>query len=315
MNNQNISSMGIDISKKYLDIHHLPTQSTERYHNNEQGIESLLQWIKAHSVSCIVFEASGGYERILKQILEANHITYSMVNAGRVRHFAKAKGLLAKTDSIDAKVLADYGVTMNPAPTIKSSPFLQNLKEWLKYRRQIVDALTLQHQYLEHNSSQEITNLILETIKTLESQKKIIDKKIQSLIKQSSSLETKKQYLMKEKGVGHLVAATLIAELPELGIFSHKQISALVGVAPYNQDSGHLKGYRCVKGGRKAIRTVLYMAILSAIRANEKIKAFYLRLRANGKKAKVAITACIRKFIIILNAIMRNAYKQNLIPF
>jgi len=172
----------------------------------------------------------------------------------------------------------------------------------------------LNHQYLEHNPSQDIVTLIQETIKTLESQKDLIDNKIQLLIKQSHDLEIKKNYLIQEKGIGHLTAAILIAELPELGIFSHQQISTLVGVAPHNQDSGHLRGYRCIKGGRKSVRCALYMATLSAIRANSKIRTFYLRLRANGKKAKVAVTACIHKLLIILNAIMRNAYKQNLIP-
>jgi transposase len=313
MNERNISSLGIDISKGYLDIHHLPTQITNRYPNNVEGVEALIQWIKTHSASYIVFEASGGYERILKKLLDANHLPYSMVNAGRIRHFAKAKGLLAKTDSIDSRVLADYGLTINPAPSLKSSSSLQELREWLKYRRQVIDALCLNHQYLEHKPPQDIEILIQQTIKTLEAQKELIDNKIQLHIKQSRDLEAKKNCLVQEKGIGHLTAAILIAELPELGIFSHQQISALVGVAPYNQDSGHLKGPRFIKGGRKLVRSTLYMATLSAIRANSKIRTFYLRLRANGKKAKVAVTACIHKFLIILNAIMRNAYKQNLI--
>lgn len=183
----------------------------------------------------------------------------------------------------------------------------------MKYRRQVIDALCLNHQYLEHKPPQDIEILIQQTIKTLEAQKELIDNKIQLYIKQSRDLEAKKNCLVQEKGIGHLTAAILIAELPELGIFSHQQISALVGVAPYNQDSGHLKGPRFIKGGRKLVRSTLYMATLSAIRANSKIRTFYLRLRANGKKAKVTVTACIHKFLIILNTIMRNAYKQNLI--
>ncbi len=192
MNKQNISSLGIDVSKGYLDIYHLPTQITNRYPNNREGIEALIQWIKTHSISYIVFEPSGGYERTLKDLLDTNHIPYSMVNAGRIRHFAKAKGLLAKTDSIDARVLADYGLTINPALSIKSSQSLLELKEWLIYRRQIIDAICLNHQHLEHNPSQGIAALIQQTIKALESQKDLINNKIQFLIKQSCALETKK---------------------------------------------------------------------------------------------------------------------------
>lgn len=143
-----------------------------------EGIEALIQWIKTHSIFYIVFEPSGGYERTLKELLDANHISYSMVNAGRIRHFAKAKGLLAKTDNIDARVLADYGLIINPAPSIKSSQSLQELKEWLIYRWQVIDAMCLNHQHLEHNPSQDIAILIQQTTKTLESQKDLIDNKI-----------------------------------------------------------------------------------------------------------------------------------------
>lgn len=314
MNKQNVSSLGIDVSKNHLDVHHLPSQSASRYSNNQKGIESLIGWIKENPVSYIVFEPSGGYERLLKGLLDAQQLSYAMVNAGRIRYFAKAKGLLAKTDSIDARVLADYGLALNPPPAIRSSENLQQLRGWLKRRRQVIDGLRLNHQYLEHNSTSDIESLIIETIKLFEAQKSFIDNKIQTLIKQSQALEAKKLCLTQEKGIGPLVAATLIGELPELGIFSHPQIAALVGVAPHNQDSGHLKGYRSIKGGRKAVRAVLYMAVISAIRSNSKIKSFYLRLRANGKKAKVAITACIRKLLVILNATLRNAYQQNLAP-
>jgi transposase len=237
-----------------------------------------------------------------------------MVNAAQIRHFAKAKGLLAKTDKIDSMVLAEYGLRLQPKCFSEVSYEIQELQEWLMARRKIIEAIKLEYQRLEHKPPQEIEEMVYQTIKHFKAQQKVVDKRIQMLVKQSPSFLHKHNLLTQEKGIGILIAATLIAELPELGKCSPQQIAALVGVAPHNHDSGSLKGYRRTKGGRKIVRSALYMAVISAIRSNPKISAFYQRLRQNGKKAKVAITACIRKLLIILNAILRNAYEDNLIP-
>lgn len=314
MKKHQISSLGIDISKKYLDVYCLPLNFSERYENTLQGFEALLDWILKNSVQFIVFEPSGGYEKPLRVFLASKNINFSMVNASQVRHFAKAKGLLAKTDKIDALVLAEYGLKLQLKNFISTSPEVKELQEWVMARRKIIDSLRLEYQKLEHKPLEEIEKLIYQTIEHFKAQQAFVDEKIRILIQQSQSFVNKQHFLMQEKGIGEVTAATLIAELPELGKCSHQQIAALIGVAPHNHDSGSLKGYRFTKGGRQSVRCAVYMAVISAIKSNPKIKIFYQRLREKGKKAKVAITACIRKFLIILNAILRNAYENYLIP-
>lgn len=314
MKKQIIASLGIDISKKYLDIYGLPSGYFSRYENTLKGLETLRIWIQSNSVQLIVFEPSGGYEKSLRTLLTVHKIEFSMVNAAQVRYFAKAKGLLAKTDKIDAMILAEYGLKLRPKTFTDVSCETHELKEWLMARRKIIDAIHLEYQRLEHNPPQEIKKMISQTIEHFKAQQKIVEEKIQILIQQSPTFLHKHNLLKQEKGIGNLIAATLIAELPELGKCSPQQIASLVGVAPYNHDSGNLKGYRRTKGGRRTVRSVLYMAVISAVRSNPKIRAFYQRLKQNGKKTKVALTACIRKFLVILNAMLRNAYDKNLIP-
>jgi transposase len=313
MKQTKIASLGIDISKTQLDIYSLPNQFRARYKNTPEGLEGLLQWLQLNPHDFIVFEPSGGYEKPLRTFLTTHKIRVSMINAAQIRYFAKAKGLLAKTDQIDAMVLAEYGLKLSPKPLTDTSPQTQQLQEWLRARRKIIEAIRLEYQRLEHHPCPEIQKLIYQTIDHFKAQQKIVDEKIQNLIKQTQALRQKRDLLTQEKGIGELTAATLIAELPELGKCSHQQIAALVGVAPHNHDSGNLTGYRRTGGGRKSVRCTLYMATLSAIRSNHKIRTFYRRLRENGKKTKVAITACIRKFLIILNATLRNAFQNNLI--
>lgn len=314
MKKQNISSLGIDISKKHLDIYLLPSGFFARYNNTFEGLEKLLDRLLEISPDFIVFEPSGGYEILLRTFLSDHHISFSLINAAQIRHFAKAKGLLAKTDKIDAMVLAEYGCTLQPKPFTNASHETQELQEWLMARRKVIQALRLEYQRLEHKPSKEIEQMVYQTIGHFKAQQKSIDEKIQTIVKKSPSFSSKHTLLTQEKGIGDLTAATLIAELPELGKCSSQQIAALVGVAPHNHDSGTLKGYRRTKGGRKTVRSILYMAVVSAIRSNPKIQTFYRKLRENGKKPKVALTACMRKFIIILNAILRNAYAHNFIP-
>lgn len=311
MNQQKISSLGIDVSKKHLDVYCIPDSYSSRYDNTKEGLESLMEWIKGHHVNFIIFEPSGGYEKLLRFFLKEHKIAFSMVNAAQIRNFAKAKGLLAKTDKIDAMILADYGLKFQPKNSFEACEETQELQEWLDARKKIIEAVRLEQQRLEHKPCQEIQNMINQTIEHFKVQLKDINNKIQSLIKSFKTFSLKQDLLVQEKGIGQLAAATLIAELPELGKCSHQQIAALVGVAPHNHDSGNLKGYRRTKGGREVVRSCLYMAVISAIRSNPKIRTFYQRLRKNGKKAKVAITACIRKFLIILNAMVRDAYQNN----
>ncbi len=313
MKEQKIASLGIDISKKHLDIYHLPSGHHARYENSVKGIQALGVWIQQNPSHFIIFEPSGGYEKELRTFLTNHNVEFSLINAAQVRYFAKAKGLLAKTDKIDAMVLAEYGLKLQPKPFTEVSSQTKELQEWLMARRKVMEALRVEYQRLEHKPSQEIEDMIYQTIGHFKVQQKIINEKIRLLIEKSTSFLDKYNLLTQEKGIGDLTAATLIAELPELGKCSPQQIAALVGVAPHNHDSGNLQGYRRIKGGRKIIRSALYMAVISAIRSHPKIQIFYQRLRKNGKKAKVAITACIRKLLIILNAKIRNAYANNLL--
>ena len=308
MKTLNESSIGIDISKHLLDVVHLPSNTIKQYANNTQGIKALIKWIKGNTPDLIVFEPTGGYEKLLKSTLIKAKQPFSMVNAKLIRNYAKAKGLLAKSDKIDAKILAEYGIKMQPPLTSNTPCYIEPLREWLKRRNQIVDNLRIEQQRLDHNITQDITDLISQTINHLNEQLDIIDIKIRDIIAHSNELANQQQLLMQEKGIGAITSAILLAELPELGRVTHGQIASLVGVAPHCRDSGNFKGYRHVQGGRKIVRNALYMAVISAIKSNIKIKTFYQRLRNNGKKTKVAITACIRKFLVILNATLKLKY-------
>lgn len=307
-NNQNISSLGIDISKEYLDIFHLPSKLQKRYKNTNSDILSLIVWIKQNDVDRIVFEPSGGYEKSLKEILTQEKVSFSMVNASNIRYYARARGLLAKTDNIDAFVLADYGNAVNPRVSINKTMVQEKLTAWIRRRDQIIEHVRIEHQRFDRKLDTDIEKGILQTIDFLKKQKEIVEKKIDEIMKQDKILFQQSSVLMREKGVGLIAAATLLSELPEIGKIENKQIASLVGVAPRNNDSGKRKGFRSVYGGRKFVRKVLYMAVISAIRSNEKIKKFYKRLRNNGKKAKVAIVACIRKLLIILNASLKTQF-------
>ena len=312
MKNTSKTSLGIDVSKHFLDSHALPDGSQKRYENTPEGLDALMTWMKAHPHQCVVFEPSGGYEQPLILALQSHGLAFSMVHASHIRHFAKAKGWLEKTDKIDACVLAEYGRMFEPNPTINppNSEILSKLKAWVTFRRQMILSLTEEQQKREHKPPSDIEALILKNMTHLESQIAIIDERIQSLLKTHPFLGKVHGRLMQEKGIGSITAFTLLAELPELGQASHKQITSLVGLAPLNCDSGLRKGYRRTQGGRKSVRCALYMAVVSAIRFNPKIRAFYQRLKDNGKKTKVAMTACMRKMLVMLNAIMRNTYAE-----
>ncbi|MBA3814415.1 MAG: IS110 family transposase [Alphaproteobacteria bacterium] len=199
-------------------------------------------------------------------------------NAVRIRQFAEAKGLLVKTDKIDAMILAEHGLKLQLKTYTDVSHKIEKLQQWLLARRKIIEATCLESQRLEHNHTKQIEVMIYQTLEHFKNQQKVVDEKIQTLVKQSTSFFHKHKFLIQEKGIGDLTAATLIAELPELGKGSHQQIPALVEVAPYNHDSSNLKGYRQTKGGQKTVRCGLYMAGNSAIKSNPKIRTFYQRL-------------------------------------
>lgn len=301
------SSIGIDISKAYLDIYGLKAEHPARLPNDAGGIALLTGYLGECSPEVIVCEPSGGYERALITALQRAGFPIVAVNPRQIRDFARAKGRLAKTDRLDAQVLAEYGALFRPEPKAIEKP--AELAQYVLRRRQLVDALrreTQQHEHLTHEGMKSDSE---QHIAWLQEHIAQMDAHIRHHIAACSDLKDRQAILKSCKGIGDVTAATLMAEMPELGSASHAQIAALAGLAPFNHDSGSLRGQRHIRGGRSPVRAALYMATISAIRYNPDIKATYERLRAAGKHAKVAITACMRKLLITLNSLLRDNRK------
>lgn len=297
--------VGIDVSKASLDVAISDVNEIARYTNNESGLKKLIAVLSAQEITLIVMEASGGYEKYCANWLRENGYKVAVVNAKRVRDFAKAGGNLAKTDKIDARVIQEYGCVFNPRAQDVVGIAQAELSQHAKRRGQLINLLTIEKQHLEH-ASEPIKKLIEKHIKALDKAIKHIDTHLANLIKQDEVLQEKIVRLDAIKGVGICTATQVMVDIPELGTLTGKEIAALVGVAPYNQDSGTCKGKRRTSGGRSAVRAMLYMAALSAKKFNPAIKEFYDRLIAKGKLKKVAIVACMRKLIITMNAMIRD---------
>ena len=307
-------SIGIDISKGTLDIYCAHTKRYWSIPNTSKHIAQLVQEFSQISPDFIVFEPSGGYERLLMGTLACEGLRFSRVNARQVRDYAKACGRLAKTDKLDAQILAQYGLKMQPRPTTLSTPIQQALQTYGLRRRQLVEMLKAEKQHLPQYNQNEITDELKKHMVVLETSIDQLEKTMKVLIQEDPFLAESFKILTSVSGVGSITALTLISDLPELGHLSAKQIAALVGVAPQNYDSGNMRGQRHIQGGRQTVRNVLYMAALSAIRSEPTLKEFYQRLKANGKPSKVAIVAVMRKLIIWLNAKLADFYalKNNL---
>ncbi len=296
--------IGIDVSKGWLDIAVHPTGEIWREENIEQGIRKLVERFLSMPIDRIVVEATGGYEAKLVERLVQAGLPVSRVNPGRVRRFAQGLNWLAKTDKIDAKVLALFGEKAQPRLTVLPGEAEKRLSAWIKRRKQVVDMLTV-----EQNHSELAETELLEYIEivkqVLQKQLDDLDAQIQELINQTPSLKQKRDLLQSVPGVGKVLSATLVAQVPELGACNRKEIAALVGLAPFNHDSGRKRGKRMIRGGRSFVRNILYMATIAATRFNPVIKIMYARLLKNGKQKKVAIVACMRKLLTILNAMIR----------
>ena len=303
-NNTNILYAGLDVAKLTLELH-LAGRS-HALANDAKGHAQLLKLLRAHSHPYVVCEATGGYEQPVVHVCQAAGIPISIVEAGRVRYFARAHGQRAKTDPIDAAVLAAYGVTFQPAPVPPVSAAQQQLAELTQRRRQL-----LQLQINERNHAEQYRDAFRlrqsrQLAQTLEKQITQCDAAIAALIAQDAQLTHKAARLKAIPGVGPVVAATVLAELPELGRLNPQTVAALAGVAPYNRDSGDQQGRRRINGGRTTVRCALYMASLSAVRHDRILKAVYERLLAAGKKPLVALTACMRKLVILMNRLLKN---------
>lgn len=301
-----LSFVGIDVSKDQLDVAVLPEGKKLPVARNRQGYQKLLAELPAPGTCLVILEATGGYEReVVAELLDRGHHV-AVVNPRQVRDYARALGILAKTDEIDARVLAQFGQHVRPRCLLAAAPQLVELQQLVDRRRQLLDLRTAETNRLEQSTSKITRKSILQVLKTLEGQIGHMEAQISRLVESNDDWKHKAKLLLSVPGIGDVTTATLLADLPELGQLNREQVAALAGLAPYNHDSGKLKGQRAIWGGRSAIRTVLYMATLSARRCNPVIKAFAARLAAKGKKFKVLITACMRKLLVILNTLVKN---------
>jgi len=295
---------GLDIAKQNLQLH-----LQDRIHdlpNTTAGHRRLLKLLRAYPAIQIVCEATGGYERQIVACLHAADIPVSVLNPARVRHFARALGQRAKTDDIDAAVLSDYGVKLQPKPTAPRTDLEQQLTALIRRRAQLLDLLISQRQQLQRLTLATLKRQARSLVRKLLADIRHIEAQLQELRAQEQVMDQRVTQLEAITGVGTLTALGVLAELPELGTLNRKQVAALAGLAPHPRDSGQWHGRRSIGGGRAQVRRALYMAALVAARSNHQLKLFYQRLRAAGKPAKVALTAVMRKLIVLMNQILKN---------
>jgi transposase len=302
---------GIDVSKAHLDLYAQGMKKPRRYDNSERGIAQLLAAIDAQATACVAIESTGGYERPVTHALLDARVPVAIVNPLNVRYFAKALGHFAKTDAIDARVLADYAEKARPRVLdAQRDKIGLMLKELTARRRQLIDVCTMQKNQLQQATLPMLKQSIDALIKTLCQQIKQVDQAIQSLIDSQPELKQRQERLLSVAGVGPAVSRVLISELPELGTINRKKIAGLVGVAPMNDDSGTIKGKRMIRGGRPTVRAALYMATLVGTRHNAVVKAKYEHLVARGKPKKVAIVACMRSLLGYLSVVVNTPIEQ-----
>ena len=297
--------IGIDVSKARLDVAIRPSGQTESVSNDTAGIEALVKRLSERRPALIVLEATGGVERSVTRALASAELPVVVVNPRQIRDFAKATGQLAKTDGIDALVLARFAEAVRPAIRPLPDEVSFELRALIARRRQITQMIVAERNRLS-GASKAVRKRIEAHIRWLESELDRADKDLDQSIRQSPIWQENQDLLKSVPGIGPVISRTLLAELPELGHLNRKQIAALVGIAPLNRDSGTLRGRRTIWGGRASVRAVLYMAALVASRRNAVLCAFYERLRTAGKPPKVALVACMRKLLTILNSMIKH---------
>ena len=298
-------SVGIDVSKETLEIAVHETGDSWTVTNDNLGGAALVTKLKQLKATSIVLEATGGFETLITAILSAADLPVIVVNPRQVRDFAKATGQLAKTDRIDSCVLAHFAAAVDPPVRPIKSDETQHLEALLARRRQIVEMLVAEKNRLANNRDRAVVKDLKAHIAWLEQRLKSKDDQLQRELKNSPAWRERDDLLRSVPGVGRVLSLTLLAELPELGHLNRREIAKLVGVAPFNWDSGQWRGSRHIWGGRATIRSPLFMATLCAIRINPTIKSFYRRLIVAGKAPKVAIIACMRKLLTILNIMIK----------
>lgn len=297
--------VGVDVSKDRLDVAVAPGGERYSFANDEEGIRGLVDVLTPIEPQIVVLEATGGLEIAAAAMLGASGLAVAIINPRQARDFAKAMGRLAKTDVIDAQVLAEFGLRVQPEPRPLADEQTRRLSALITRRRQLIEMIVAEKNRLRR-SHLEVQKRVQVHIDWLEKELEKIDKDLTDEIKKSPLWREQENLLRTVPGVGPVLSATLLAQLPELGSLNRKQIAALVGVAPLNRDSGRWRGHRTCWGGRANVRCALYMGTLVAIRYNPVIQAHFNQLVAKGKAKKVALVACMRKLLIILNAMMRD---------
>jgi len=297
--------VGIDVSKNQLDVHVRSSGEAWSTGNDPKAHATLATKLAALAPSLVVLEATGGYQAAIAATLAASNIRVAVVNPRQVRDFAKATGALAKTDAIDAAVLAHFAESIRPEPRPMPDELTLELQALVTRRRQLIDMRTAESNRLETCRVEPVRRNIQKMIKMLTQQIGKIDDDLDTTIRNSPLWREREDLLSSAIGIGTTTARTLLTQLPELGKLNRREIAALVGVAPFNDDSGKRRGIRTIRGGRADVRAVLYMATIAAVRFNPQIRVVYQRLLAAGKLKKVALIACTRKLLTILNAMMK----------
>ena len=301
-----VRHVGIDLSKERLDVCSLPEGGTFSVANDRAGIDELLaRLLEGVRPELVVLEATGKYERPAAVAVAAAGIAVAVVNPRQARDFAKAAGRLAKTDRIDAEVLARFAGAVGPRPSVLPDEEARVLQDILLRRRQLLEMMVAEKNRLQM-ASEAVARRIAAHVRWLEKELGRVDRELDEAVRESETWRANEELLRSVPGVGPVLAHTLLAELPELGTLPRRRLCALVGVAPFNRDSGTFRGKRQVWGGRAPVRAALYMGALVATRHNPVIRVFYERLLAAGKPKKVALVACMRKLLSILNAVMRD---------
>jgi transposase len=298
--------VGIDVSKDRLDVHVRPSGEAFAVARDGEGLDGLAAKLRALAPELVVLEATGGFEAVVAAAVAGAGLPLAVVNPAQVRAFARATGRLAKTDRLDAALIARFAEQVRPEPRPVASEQAQGLAEPVARRRQVVEMIGMEANRRRQARSPKVLRGIERTLAALQTALTELDQEIDGQVRGSPAWRAAEDLLTSVPGVGPITARTLIAELPELGRITRRRVAALVGVAPVNRDSGASRGHRAIAGGRRGVRNVLYMAALTAIRRNPAVRAAYERLRGRGTPAKAALVAAMRKLLTILNAVLRD---------
>ena len=298
--------VGVDVSKDTLDVYRPDTKEVLQIENSDEAITAFCsQFEKKKRQVMVVMEGTGGYERLLLKLLASHQLDAAVINPRRVRDFAKGIGMDAKTDAIDAKVISKYAEVVDPKPMATKSDHEQKHSALVARRNQLLELINQENNRLKQSWDKDAKQSIQDVLQVLKSQLKSIDSQLAQMLKVDVKNQRTIELLKSVKGVGPVMISTVIADLPELGKLNRGEVAKLVGVAPINRDSGKHSGKRFIGGGRGQVRRVLYMSTIVAIRHNATIKVYYQHLKSKGKASKVAIVACMHKFITILNLLLK----------